>query len=218
VVRDVRPQLSAVFNRGETTLISTLLFDIGGVLVDLDGAPALAALMSLDASREAIHERWMQSQAVVAYETGRISASAFAAAAVVEFQLPVTADWFLEAFNGWPKGLHPGALELLDDIPARYRLAALSNTSATHWERIETMGLAHRFERLYLSHRIGCLKPSREAFAAALDDLAVPPSEVLFLDDISSNVAAARALGLHAEVAGDPSEARAVLRRYDILS
>jgi FMN phosphatase YigB (HAD superfamily) len=46
----------------------------------------------------------------------------------------------------------------------------------------------------------------------------VPPSEVLFLDDISSNVAAARALGLHAEVAGDPSEARAVLRRYDILS
>ena len=97
--------------------------------------------------------------------------------------LPVTADWFLDAFNGWPKGPHPGALELV-----------------------------------YLSHRIGCLKPSREAFSAALDDLAVPPSEVLFLDDISSNVVAARAPGLHAEVVGDPSEARAVLRRYDILS
>jgi len=199
-------------------LISTVLFDIGGVLVELDGVPGLAALMSFDASRDVIHERWMQSQAVIAYETGRISAAAFATAAVSEFQLPVTPEWFLDAFNEWPKGLQPGALELLDDIPARYRLAALSNTSVTHWERIEAMGLAQLFERLYLSHRIGCLKPSREAFAAALDDLAVPPSAVLFLDDISSNVAAARALGLHAEVVADPSEARAILRRYDILS
>ena len=125
MVRDVRPQLSAVFNRGEATLISTLLFDIGGVLVDLDGAPAFAALMSLDASRDAIHERWMQSQAVVAYETGRISASAFAAAAVVEFQLPVTADWFLDAFNGWPKGLHPGALELVVPLASHWLLEAV---------------------------------------------------------------------------------------------
>jgi putative hydrolase of the HAD superfamily len=199
-------------------VISAILFDIGGVLVELDGVPTLAKLMALEnASADAIHERWMQSHAVIAYESGRISASAFAAAAVSELQLAVTAEWFLDAFNAWPKGLHPGALELLDEIPKRFRVAALSNTSASHWERIEAMGLAARFEQLYLSHQIGCLKPSRDAFAAALDGLAVPASEVLFLDDISSNVTAARALGLHAEVVSDPREARVALQRYDIL-
>jgi glucose-1-phosphatase len=199
-------------------VISVILFDIGGVLVELDGVPTLAKLMTLDgASREAIHERWMQSAAVIAYETGRISATAFAAAAVTEFQLPVTAEWFLEAFNAWPRRLQAGALELLDDIPTRYRLAALSNTSASHWERIEAMGLGHRFERLYLSHQIGQLKPSRQAFETVLEDLAVAPSAVLFLDDIESNVSAARAVGLQAEVVGDPEEARVVLERYGIF-
>ena len=199
-------------------MISVILFDIGGVLVELDGVPTLAKLMTLDgASRDAIHERWMQSAAVIAYETGRISATAFAAAAVTEFQLPVTAEWFLEAFNEWPRRLQAGALELLDDIPKRYRLAALSNTSASHWERIEAMGLGQRFERLYLSHRIGQLKPSRQAFETVLDDLAVAPSAVLFLDDIQNNVSAARTVGLQAEVVGDPREARAVLERYAIV-
>ena len=199
-------------------MISTLLFDIGGVLVALDGAPMLARLMSLDDSRDAIHDRWMQSPAVIAYETGRISPAAFAAAAVAEFELPVTPEWFLDAFNEWPQRVQAGALELLDEIPKRYRVAALSNTSATHWERIEAMDLARRFERLYLSHQTGWLKPSREAFEAVLLELGVPSSEVLFLDDISSNVAAARAIGLHAEVVADPREARIVLRQYRVLS
>jgi glucose-1-phosphatase len=198
--------------------VTTVLFDIGGVLVELDGVPTLAKLMTLDgASPDAIHERWMQSAAVIAYETGQISETAFAAAAVTEFQLAVTAEWFLDAFNEWPRRLQPGALELLDDIPTRYRLAALSNTSVSHWERIEAMGLAHRFERLYLSHQIGCVKPSSPAFETALEDLAVAPSAVLFLDDIRSNVTAARALGLHAEVVADPREARIALEQYGVL-
>jgi len=131
--------------------------------------------------------------------------------------ISVTTEWFLEAFNEWPRRLHAGALELLDDIPQRYRLAALSNTSASHWERIEAMGLAHRFERLYLSHQIGQLKPSRQAFETALEDLAVAPSAVLFLDDIQSNVSAARAIGLQAEVVSDPQEARAALERHGVF-
>jgi HAD superfamily hydrolase (TIGR01509 family) len=89
--------------------------------------------------------------------------------------------------------------------------------SASHWERVEAMGIGNRFERLHLSRRIGFLKPSRDAFEAALNDLAVPPSDVLFLDDLHANVVAARALGLHAEIAADPGEARTVLEHYSVL-
>ena len=68
--------------------------------------------------------------------------------------------------------------------------------SAFHWARIQAMGLAVRFDAIYLSHEIGCLKPAAEAFRLALDGMALPPGEVLFLDDGAVNVEAARDLGI----------------------
>jgi FMN phosphatase YigB (HAD superfamily) len=41
--------------------------------------------------------------------------------------------------------------------------------------------------------------------------------EVLFVDDSHRNVLAARALGLHAELVADATQARAVLHDYGVL-
>ena len=195
-----------------------MLFDIGGVLITLDGVPSLAKLLEIDESDEDVHALWMTSPAVVAHETGRMSAAEFASGVVADLNLRVTADVFLQDFCQWPKAIQDGAFELLEDIPPRYRVAALSNTSAVHWDRIIALGLAERFELTYLSHEIGYMKPAPEAYLIALKGMAVPPSEVLFLDDGLSNVKAARSLGLHAHVARDPQEARSVLEEYGVIS
>jgi glucose-1-phosphatase len=202
--------------RRETTL-KAILFDVGGVLVTLDGVPSLAKLLGVEPSHEALHRLWMTSASVVAHETGKISATEFAASVVVDLGLPVTADAFLNDFCSWPGGLQPGAMELLDAIPSAYRVAALSNTSAVHWEKIVATGLTRRFERAFLSHEIGHLKPSREAFLSALDGLDLPASDVLFIDDVRRNVEAAAALGLQARLARDAVEARSVLAECGIL-
>ena len=78
-------------------------------------------------------------------------------------------------------------------------------------------GLPARFDALYLSHEIGCLKPAPEAFRLALDGMALPSGEVLFLDDGAANVDSARALGIQAHLVRGPAEAEAVLQAYGVL-
>ena len=197
--------------------IAGILFDIGGVLVALDGVPSLARLLGVDANHEALHALWMTSPSVIAHETGKIEASDFAAGVVADLNLPVQADTFLQDFCSWPTTILPGALRLLDEIPRRYRVAALSNTSAVHWSSIMAMGLGGRFEQTYLSHQIGCLKPAAEAFLIALEGMQLSPSEVVFLDDGLRNVDAARALGMEAHLVRGPEEARNILVQYGVI-
>ena len=197
--------------------IAGILFDIGGVLVALDGAPTMAKLIGVEPQNEVLHAMWLASPSVVAHETGKIDAAAFATGVVADLGLPVTAECFLQDFCNWPTGLLPGALQLLDEVPDTYHVAALSNTSAVHWDKIQAMGLADRFDQMYLSHQIGYLKPATEAFLAALEGMGLSPSDVLFLDDGLRNVEAAVKLGMHAHVARGPEEARHVLAQYGVV-
>lgn len=197
--------------------IAGILFDIGGVLVALDGGPSLAKLLRIEPDDEALHAMWVASPSVVAHETGKMDTAAFAAAVVADLKLPVTAERFLQEFCSWPMGLLPGALQLLDEIPETYLVAALSNTSAVHWEKIRTMDLVDKFDQTYLSHQIGCLKPTTEAFLVALRGMGLSPSDVLFLDDGLRNIDAAAKLGMHAHLARGPKEARRVLAQYGVI-
>jgi putative hydrolase of the HAD superfamily len=197
--------------------VSAILFDIGGVLVGLDGVPSLARLLRIEPLHDEIHRRWLACPSVVRHETGQTSADQFAIEVVQDLGLSLSPEAFLAEFSGWLTAPLPGAFELVDRIPRDYQVAALSNMSAFQWTRIQAMGLPSRFDAIYLSHEIGCLKPAPEAFQAALDDLALPPGEVLFLDDGSANVQAARALGIQARLVRGPVEAESVLQAYGVL-
>lgn len=197
--------------------ISCILFDVGGVLVALDGVPPMAKLLGLEPEHEELHELWLASPSVIAHETGKISAEAFAVGVVSDLNLPTTAENFLLNFCDWPTGLLPGALQLLEEVPDTYQIAALSNTSAIHWEKIRKMGIVDHFHKTYLSHQIGCLKPSAEAFLAAVEGMRISPSEILFLDDGLRNIDAASKLGMQAHLARGPGEARCVLEKYGIV-
>lgn len=176
-----------------------LLFDLGGILVKLSGAPRMMELTRGRLTVEDLWSRWLDSPAVKAFESGRSSGEIFAMAMIDEFDLEIDPSRFMEEFADWSKDLYPGARRLLSALGASYTLASLSNTNAIHWRYFhEVLRLPDYFHHNFPSHETGYLKPEREAYLNVIRALSVKPERVLFLDDLAVNVESARATGLTA--------------------
>jgi HAD superfamily hydrolase (TIGR01509 family) len=179
--------------------IQVVLFDVGGVLVQLRGVAAMLEWLPHHPTAGTLFRTWLQSPAVREFETGRCDENAFAARVVRELELPVDAAQFLESFVGWPTGLYPGVHELIARIPADCRRALLSNSNSVHWPRVMgELGLGALFEHSFVSHQIGKIKPDRDAFEHVIEAMQCAPDSILFLDDNLPNVEAARSTGMRA--------------------
>ena len=199
-----------------------ILFDVGGVLVELGGVDALLGWMGQETGRRETVEQlwplWLRSPSVRAFETGRIDPAQFAAGILAELKLNVAPEVFLQSFATWPTRPYPGALDLIGSIPKRYQRALLSNSNMLHWPRVmDGMGFRSRFEHCFSSHLTGRIKPDADSFEHVLETLRCEPGEVLFLDDNLLNVEAARSVGLCAERTLGVEGARLALQRSGII-
>lgn len=179
--------------------VRVVLFDIGGVLVELTGTPMLLSWANNSLSPDDVWVKWLTSPTVRAFETGGIDPTEFSTRLVREMQLSICADELLRQFVVWPKGLYPGALELVRSIPAGYTKATLSNCNCLHWPRfVNEMGLGEAFDLHFPSHLTGKIKPDAEAYAQVIDQLNCRPADILYLDDNKLNTDAAERLGIRA--------------------
>ena len=198
------------------TPVRALVFDIGGVLIQL-GYPT--ELFGLAGDTEDFLARWLHSPSVREFERGAIDAETFARRIVTEASL--TYDWqeFLERFMAWPGLLFPGIAELLEAIPDRYQRALMSNTNEAHWR---DGGLAaqlkERFELRFLSFETGLLKPDVDAFRHLASVLGHSPGEIAFFDDNIANVQSASALGFQARLTRGATGLEAALGELGVLS
>jgi glucose-1-phosphatase len=196
-----------------------VLFDVGGVLVELSGVATLLGWLDHRITAQELWSLWLHSPSVRAFETGRIDARQFAHGVLAELRLDVDPGHFLESFTHWPSALYPGALEMIGRIPPHYRRALLSNSNVLHWRRVlEEMGLGAVFEHQFASHLMGKIKPDAEAFEHVLESLGCRASQVLFLDDNALNVEAARAIGMRAQLVRGVHEAQHSLQQAGIIT
>jgi glucose-1-phosphatase len=198
--------------------IDLVLFDLGGVLIDVPGVQAMLALTGM-ASEDDLWRRWLTCQWVRRFESGGCSEAEFADGVVTDWQLELSPAAFLEAFRSWPNGPLPGAAELVTQTNARVTTGCFSNTNAMHWDdRISTWPLVALFDHWFLSFEMGVLKPDVAAFTQVAAALPVPAERVLFLDDNALNVAGAAAAGFSATRAVGVDEARERLVEAGVLS
>jgi putative hydrolase of the HAD superfamily len=175
-----------------------IVFDLGGVLVKYRERPKILDWVHDRLTLEELWRRWLGSDLVRDYETGKISSAAFAAGIIEEYRLPVGPEQYLASFAASHEAVYEGAEELLRQLSANYVLAALSNTNETLWERCRVLGILSFFHHLFPSHKIGFVKPDPRLYEHMLHTLAVPSARVLFFDDHQENVAAAQERGIRA--------------------
>ena len=179
------------------TAINTLLFDLGGVLVEFNDGLKLFDWANL--SQEAFFERWIASPTVRDFEAGLITSDKFAEGVVTEFHLPVSTQEFLLDFQSFPKGLFEGTEDLLKKLRVEYRLACFSNTNQLHWPMLrDDFRIGELMDACFISCLTGLLKPDREAFEFVLNELGCSAEQVVFFDDNSVNTSAAAQLGFRA--------------------
>lgn len=185
-------------------VIKNIVFDLGGVIMTLDPAEALRRFKALGLSdAERYLDAYTQSGIFGNLEEGKITAEDFRSKLSSLTGHELTFDECKHAWLGYRKDVPQRNLDLLKELRAKgYRLILLSNTNPfmMDWALSSEFygkgsSLNDYFDALYLSYRLGIMKPAPDFFRQVLDNENILPEETLFVDDGPRNVEAAGKLG-----------------------
>jgi putative hydrolase of the HAD superfamily len=180
--------------------ISTILWDIGGVLLtngwDRQQREAVLTQFGLD------HEDFERRHAKVdqAWERDESGVDEYLRQTVFYQARSFTQAEFLDAMRAQSAVLEDSGIGILRQLSAsgQYVLATVNNESRAMNEfRVAEFDLLDEFDAFFSSCYLGLRKPDRRIYQVALDVLQRDPEEVIFIDDRSENVAAAASLGIH---------------------
>ena len=201
-----------------------VLFDIGGVIIDLDFHDARSTLESeylmdpetfLELTRSGFKGEALSvtEKAMI----GAIGTQEYLRAFQNGCKRPVPLETVerLRASMLGPE--RPEMLKLLDKLRRHIPIAAFTNTMALHWDLLmdrERYHFPQLFSAIFASHLLGDAKPRTEAFQKVLNALGVNPEEVVFIDDSEVNVSGASQLGVKGIVFKSVESLRAELGNY----
>ena len=195
-----------------------VLFDLGGVLVELGAFPVNKNWLGSMSVAE-LSKKWLDYPVARQYECGQIDEHEFRSRIIEEIPLNTSAEEFISAFRAWPKQLYPGVLVLLAELSNRYTIACLSNTNTSHWDRVmDEMKLMNAFHHEFASFKLGMVKPDREIYEFVSQQLRVKPKDILFMDDNKNNIDMALKCGYTAVQTQGIEQVNSVLKQFKLLT
>ena len=198
---------------------TTVIFDLGGVLVDWDPRYLYRQLFDDPDAMESFLAEVTTAEWNAHQDAGRPWAEAVE---LLVAEHPERRD-LIEAFHRrWPEmlaGEIPGTVDVLADLRAAgVRLVALSNWSAEMFPVArKRFGFLGWFEGIVISGVVGVNKPDRRIFDHLTEQFGIEPAAALFIDDSSANVEAAKALGFGTVQFTDAGALRRELVRLGLL-
>ncbi len=186
--------------------ITTIVFDLGGVIITLDHNQAVQRFVALGLGDSAQQlDPYRQGGIFGQIEGGDISEQQFVDALSDMIGSKVTHQQCCYAWQGFLKTLPQRNLQCLCDLRAKgYRLLLLSNTNpfmmewalSTHFDG-KGHSIEHYFDHLYLSYQMHALKPDPGIFRQMLIDEQITPDKILYIDDSPKNVSVASQMNMH---------------------
>ena len=187
--------------------IKNIIFDLGGVLLNLDYSRTKHAFEKLGIDNfDSIYSQAQQSNLFDLFETGKIDRHHFLDGMKQYLPPGITSEQITNAWNGMLLDLPIERLELLKTVSKNYRIFLLSNTNEIHIDAFEKIlfdqhnlkGLEPLFEKVYYSSRIQKRKPNAEIFEFVMNENKLNLSETVFFDDSIQHIKGAERVGLTA--------------------
>ena len=188
-------------------MLPHLLFDFGGVIIDIDYDATLAAVRRLSRAGSTIEFSQARQAALFdKFETGHLTPAEFRAGLRAAYDLDASDADLDAAWNAMLLDVPAERLALIGELRHQgHQTALLSNTNALHIAEINsrlarqygfTHGIADVLDRVFYSQEVGLRKPGEEIFRHVLREMNWRPQDVLFIEDSPQHVATARHLGL----------------------
>jgi len=183
--------------------IKTIIFDLGGVMVDLDYSnfyKQIIALSPLEKPQTRIMLEFFRQSDL--YHQGKMTDEEFYKLACEILQVcMIDQNQFFEAFNSIiSNSSQPEMISLLKELKSmkKYKLIALSNVNSSHWDYIlnKKWDFLEYFSEFILSHEVHLTKPDPRIFQLAIEKSECKAEEIVYIDDGLNNIRSANDLGI----------------------
>jgi HAD superfamily hydrolase (TIGR01549 family) len=185
--------------------IENVIFDLGGVLLDIDYNLTRVAFEKLGVAH--FDEMYSQANADKLFqklETGAITEEEFYNQLNQSTSLNLSPREIREAWNAMLLFFREESLDFLGQISKSYKIYLLSNTNKIHFSSFNEIYIQKErkksfeqyFIKAFYSFEIGLRKPDVDCYEWVLKELEIEPQKTLFIDDSANNIEGARKVGL----------------------
>lgn len=185
--------------------IETIIFDLGGVLLNLDYNLTIQAFENLGIDdAENLFSQKNQTSFFDDFETGKITSEQFRTEIRSHLKKTVSDNQIDDAWNTMLLDFPKARFDFLQKVSKSYRIFLLSNTNQIHmnWfknyvnDLFGTNVFFDLFEVPYLSNEMGLRKPHQEIFDFVIQQNQLNPPTTLFIDDSPQHLVGAKSAGL----------------------
>lgn len=185
--------------------IKNILFDLGGIFIDIDFKATESAFVSLGVTN--FSDYYTQHTASTLFEeleTGKVTPEEFYERFRHELGVSLTDEQIRDAWNAMLGRFPVARLSWLEEIGFRYKIYLYSNTNIIHYEAFQKIyqqctgkdNFDDYFIKAHYSHSLGLRKPYPESFTKLLTLENLNAEETLFIDDSYNNIEGAKQAGL----------------------
>ena len=182
-----------------------IIFDLGGVLLDIDYNRTLQAFEKLGVKN--FDELYSQAKAGELFqrlEKGTIPLPEFYTTLNQIAGQNYSQKDINQAWNAMLLDFREDSLDYLEVLKPKANLILLSNTNAIHLDEFfkiyDAKSRKHGFEKYFhhciYSFETGTRKPDAECYEWVFDHAGINPRETIFIDDSVQNIQAAKELGV----------------------
>lgn len=180
--------------------VKNILFDLGGVIINIDQAKVFNTLVENGITKDQIES---DKNVFTIYEKGEISSSDFIHA--IQEKLPqLTKHKIIAIWNSMLLDIPKERITLLKNLSKNYSLYLLSNTNELHMKHIQNYvstkyfipSIDELFLKTYYSYKLGMRKPNKNIFLHVLNENKLVPEETLFIDDSIEHIESAKKLNI----------------------